>query len=169
VLFRSGRFDSGKREFCKKMLQTVLPNPLRVTIMNKLFNQFVGISESVLAKELYCNVEQLKLMKRQGMFIGLHGFYHERLGEVEFEKEINFSLDYMVTEELVNKQSWVMCYPYGSWCDNLLTFIAGKGCIIGLTTNVGIANYNGHNPLLLPRFDTNDFPPKSENYILQLR
>ena len=36
-----------------------------------------------------------------------------------------------------------------------------RGCIAGLTTNVGIANLRKDNFLTLPRLDTNDLPKNS--------
>ena len=166
--FMPNRFDSGEVAFIKQMLQTILPQRLRKLIIDELFREFVSVDEAVLAKELYCDVEQLITMKKRGMFIGLHGFNHYWLGNMEkhdYEKDICHSLDYMDSMGLIDKRAWVMCYPYGSWNDGVVEFIQANGCLAGLTTEVGVAKLLTTNRFLLPRLDTNDFPPKSENYL----
>jgi len=163
-----GRFDCGEINFIKRMLQTVLPHKLRENIADKLFRRFVGVDESVLSKELYCDATQLADMKRRGMFIGLHGSCHGWLGNMEkteYENDILHALDYMDSIGLVDRRAWVMNYPYGSYSDGVVSYIQEHGCLAGLTTNVGIADLHNDNRFLLPRLDTNDFPPKSEQYM----
>lgn len=163
----SNRYDCKEVAFIKYMLQTVLPKNLRNMISDSLFKQFVNVDEAVFAKELYCDVTQLSTMKRNGMFIGLHGCNHEWLGNMEtagYESDISKALNYMDNENLVSKKSWVMCYPYGSYCDGVINYINRNGCVAGLTTKVAMADLDKNNPFLLPRLDTNDFPPKSTNY-----
>jgi len=162
------RFDSKEIIFIKRMLQTVLPVKLRALIADKLFKEFVGVDETVFAKELYCDTKQITTMKRHGMFIGLHGYGHEWLGNLdkcEYEDEINKALNFMDIAGLIDKKAWVMSYPYGSWSEGLVEFLRANGCKIGLTTEVNIADLSSNESLLLPRLDTNDFPPKSDNYL----
>ena len=164
---KTTRFDSSEIVFIKQMLQTILPERLREMISDKLFRRFVGIDEFVFARELYCDVDQLATMKEHGMYLGLHGHNHGWLGNMkktEYEQDIEHALDYMDSIRLVDKSAWVMNYPYGSWSDGVTDFISSKGCLIGLTTRVNIANLRTDNKLTLPRLDTNDFPPKSENF-----
>ena len=70
------RFDSGDIIFCKRMLQTVLPEALRNRISSDLFKKYVGVTEEQLAYELYMTPEQIMTLKRHGMFIGVHGYDH---------------------------------------------------------------------------------------------
>ena len=51
-----------------------------------------------------------------------------------------------------------MCYPYGGYNTDTLSIIDKLGAAAGVTTEVQKANLSKDNPLLLPRFDTNDFP-----------
>lgn len=160
------RYDSREIVFIKQMLQTVLPKRLRKIITDKLFREFVCVGEAVFAKELYCDTKQLALMKRHGMFIGLHGYDHEWLGNMEqneYEEDISKALGFMDSVGFVDRKAWVMCYPYGSWDNGVVDYIWKNGCIAGLTTEVAVSVYTD-NRLLLPRLDTNDFPPKSDNY-----
>ena len=54
--------------------------------------------------------------------------------------------------------NWVMCYPYGAYNDTLLRLLRDRGCAIGLTIRVAVANPGTDDPLALPRLDTNDLP-----------
>lgn len=162
------RFDDPGTVFVKQMLQTVLPEKLRNTISSDLFEKYVGLSEEKLAYELYMTEEQIRTMKRHGMFIGLHGYDHYWLGNLSEKRielmkaDIDKALEALA--EYIDYDSWVMNYPYGNYSDSVLEYIKSKGAILGLTTEVRIADVRKDNPLLLPRLDCNDFPPKSENY-----
>lgn len=159
------RFDKKETIFVKRLLQTVLPEKLRNRIASNMFNKYVGLSEEKFAYELYVNYEQIKCMKRAGMYIGIHGYNHYWLGNLEVEKmqqDIKRALEVM--GDMVVSDSWVMNYPYGSYNDEVISYIKDKGCVLGLTTDVKIADLSADNRYLLPRLDTNDFPPKSENY-----
>ena len=147
------------------MLQTVLPEKLRNRISSELFEKYVGVTEEQLAYELYMTEDQIRTMKRHGMFIGLHGYDHYWLGNLskeQMQEDITKALDAL--DEFIDRKEWVMNYPYGNYNDDVLDFIKEKGACAGLTTKVGIAEIGVDKALQLPRFDCNDFPPKSENY-----
>lgn len=159
------RFDKKEVIFVKRILQTALPEKLRNIIASNIFAKYVGLSEEKFAYELYMNYDQIKCMKKSGMYIGLHGYDHYWLGNLEsrkMEQDIDKALEVM--SEVINPRLWVMNYPYGSYNDNVVNYIQNKGCALGLTTDLGIANLSINNKYLLPRLDTSDFPPKSENY-----
>lgn len=159
------RFDKKEVIFVKRLLQTVLPEELRNTIASNIFNKYVGLSEEKFAYELYMNYDQIKCMQRAGMYIGMHGYDHYWLGELESQKmqqDIDKALEVM--SEIINPKLWVMNYPYGSYNDNVINYIQSKGCVLGISTDVRIADLSIDNKYILPRLDTNDFPPKSENY-----
>ena len=147
------------------MLQTVLPEKLRNMISSELFEKYLGITEEQLAYELYMTPEQIRTLKKHGMFIGLHGYDHYWLGNLSKEelcRDISAALDTM--NEFIDRKEWVMNYPYGSYNDSVLDYIKQNGACIGLTTEVRIADLGKDEALLLPRLDCNDFPPKAENY-----
>ncbi len=161
----ANRFDNAETIFIKRMLQTVLPEPVRVHIAKELFKEFVGESEDQLSKELYLNRKQLKTMKEHGMYIGVHGYEHYWLGnlpDAQMKKDIDQALDAL--DEFIDKKQWVMNFPYGNYNDGVLDYVRAMGACIGLTTKVRIAEIGKDSALLLPRLDCNDFPPKSENY-----
>ena len=160
------RFDCKETIFVKRMLQTVLPERLRNIISSNLFEKYVGVTEETLAYELYMTEEQIRTMKRHGMFIGIHGYDHYWLGNLESEQmkqDISKALEVM--DEYIDRKHWVMNYPYGNYSQAVLDFIKEQGACVGLTTEVRVAEIEKDNSLALPRLDCNDFPPKSENYL----
>jgi peptidoglycan/xylan/chitin deacetylase (PgdA/CDA1 family) len=161
----ANRFDQKETVFVKRMLQTVLPEKLRNTISSNLFEKYVGITEEQLAYELYMTEEQIRTMKRHGMFIGVHGYDHYWLGnlpEEQMKSDIDQALDTL--DEFIDRKHWVMNYPYGNYNKGVLDYIKSQGACVGLTTDVRIAEIGKDSALELPRLDCNDFPPKSENY-----
>lgn len=162
----ASRFDIKETVFVKQMLQTVLPEKLRNIISSELFAKYVGITEEQLAYELYMSEEQIRTMKRHGMFIGIHGYDHYWLGNLpveQMENDISLALDAL--NEFVDRKQWVMNYPYGNYNKDVLAYISKQGACLGLTTEVRLADIDKDNPLELPRLDCNDFPPKSDNYL----
>ena len=162
----ANRFDCKETIFVKRMLQTVLPERLRNIISSNLFEKYVGVTEETLAYELYMTEEQIRTMKRHGMFIGIHGYDHYWLGNLESEQmkqDISKALEVM--DEYIDRKHWVMNYPYGNYSQAVLDFIKEQGACVGLTTEVRVAEIEKDNSLALPRLDCNDFPPKSENYL----
>lgn len=159
------RFDGKETVFVKRILQTVLPEKLRNIISSDLFEKYVGVTEEQLAYELYMTSEQIRTLRKHGMFIGIHGYDHYWLGNLSTEQmkeDISKALETM--DEFIDRKEWVMNYPYGSYNDDVLKLIGENGACIGLTTDTRAAEIGKDSALLLPRLDCNDFPPKSENY-----
>ena len=162
----ASRFDVKETIFVKRMLQTVLPEKLRNIISSNLFKKYVGVTEEQLAYELYMTEDQIRTMRRHGMFIGIHGYDHYWLGNLPVEKmrqDISMALDAL--EEFIDRKQWVMNFPYGNYSPDVLEYIKSEGACVGLSTKVRVADLDKDNALELPRLDCNDFPPKSKNYI----
>lgn len=160
------RFDKKETIFIKRMLQTVLPEQLRGIITSNLFEIFIDIPEKSFAQELYMNRDQVRCMRNNGMFIGLHGYDHYWLGnlvQTDMQQDISKALEVM--DEFIDDKSWVMNYPYGSYNEKVISYIKQKGCQLGLTTEVSITEVNEDNAYKISRLDCNDFPPQSNNYI----
>ena len=125
----------------------------------------ITVTEEQLAYELYMTREQIRTLKRHGMFIGCHGYDHYWLGNLELEKmqqDIFAALE--VLDEFIDRKKWVMNFPYGSYNQEVLDYVKSQGACVGLTTEVGIAEIRRDYALCLPRLDCNDFPPKSDRY-----
>lgn len=159
------RLDDRDTIFVKRLLQTVLPERLRNLISSNLFTKYVGISEEVFAHELYLNYDQMKCMKRQGMYFGLHGYDHywmETLDDGIMHNDISRALSVM--ESFIERDAWVMNYPYGVYNEQVIRYIKENGCKIAVTTQVDIADTEKDNPFTIPRLDAVDLPPVSEHY-----
>ena len=157
------RFDPAEVIFCKRMLQRELPVELRQAIIDELFSRYVTTDEASFSRELYMTPDQLGMLHRHGMYVGSHGYDHfwlNTLSTQEQEREIDQSLAFLksVGSDI---RRWIMCYPYGAYNESLLSVLKSRNCIIGLTTEVGLARLGEHNPLILPRLDTNDLPKDS--------
>ena len=162
---KPNRFDDKETVFVKRVLQTALPEDLRKNISSNLFEKYVGLAEDKFARELYMNRDQIKLMKDEGMFIGLHGYDHYRLGHLSVEEmhsDIDKSLEVM--RDFIDVESWVMNYPYGNYSDEVINYVSSKGCKLGLTTEVRATDLTKDDKFKIPRLDCNDFPPKSDNH-----
>ena len=154
------RFDTKEVIFIKIILQRELPEKLRNLIVNFLFNKYVSKNEDSFSRELYMNIDQIKCIRRKGMYIGSHGYDHywlNTLSKEQQKKEIELSLEFLKKID-VSIKDWVMCYPYGAQNESLLSLLQGYGCSLGLTTQVGIADLSKGCPFILPRLDTNDLP-----------
>ena len=164
---KEDRYDTKETVFIKRMLQTALPEKLRNKISSDLFGMHVGVTEEQLSHELYMTREQIRTLKRHGMFIGIHGYDHYWLGNLpkhQMQEDISKALEVM--DEFIDKKCWVMNYPYGSYNEEVLDYIGSRGACVGLTTEVSVVDMMNCRFLELPRLDCNDFPPKSENYKL---
>ena len=159
------RFDSKEVVFIKRMLQRELPEKLRKIIVDDLFKKYVSSDEEAFSQELYMSLDQLRCLHRHSMYIGCHGYDHSWLDHLqsgEQETEINRSIEFLKSITGMEMKGWIMCYPYGAHNDSLLTILANHGCKLGLTTEIGLADFNRHNPLTLPRLDTNDLPTDAQ-------
>lgn len=165
----ANRFDSKEVIFIKRLLQNGLPENIRNEMTSALFAECMQKSEQEFSRELYIRMEQMEEMKKDGMFFGIHSYSHYWLGKMQAEEmraDIDKSLEAL--KPVIDINSWVMNYPYGSegaYNEEVLSYIQEKGCKMGLVTDARVADLAKDNPYLLPRFDTNDFPPKSENYL----
>ena len=159
------RFDTAETIFVKRILQTAIDEVVRVDIVDCLFKKYVGIPEEKFSRELYMNRDQIRFMRSEGMYIGLHGYDHYWLGNLD-EKNMKADIDQMLItmDEFIDSNCWVLNYPYGNYNDSVLQYIETKGCKLGMTTEVRVADIERDQRFLLPRLDCNDFPPKSFNF-----
>ena len=157
------RFDPAEVIFVKRLLQVELPEKLRHKITSALFAQYVSDNEAAFSRELYMNKDQMRCMHRHGMTIGSHGYDHYWLDSLPPDKqaqEVDRSLDFL-REVGTDMSAWVMCYPYGARNKSLLALLRERGCKLGLTTEVRVADLTTDNVLELPRLDTNDLTIKA--------
>ena len=121
---------------------------------------FLSKKEKFFSKELYMNIDQIKMMMDCGMHIGSHAYSHYWLGSLSKEQqiiEIDKSLDFLSSIG-VDTVNWTMCYPYGSFNNDTLEILSKKHCKLALTVETGVADVLKENKYLLSRLDTNDMP-----------
>lgn len=161
----ANRFDDARIVFCKNILQSAVPEALRNEMTSRLFAKYVGRDEESFARELYMDYDQIRCLQQNGMFIGVHGYAHYALGASstgQMQADIDKAL--LAMADFIDRDAWVMNYPYGSYSTELIGYIQPKGCVLGLTTDVGKADLGFGNRFTLQRLDCNDFPPKSDNW-----
>jgi peptidoglycan/xylan/chitin deacetylase (PgdA/CDA1 family) len=144
----------------KRVLQRELPLEAREMILSDLFEEYVGVSESVFSNELYMNEDQLRTMIRCGMFVGGHGYSHTWLNSIgpdEQKKEVALTDDFLDYLGPGNKYR-VMCYPYGAYDAHLIGHLKENRWLLGLSTKSGVAELKPENAFELERMDTNEFP-----------
>lgn len=167
-LAMANRFDSKEVIFVKRLLQTALPEHLRKKLAGKLFEQAVGMDESMFSRELYMSIDQIKCMVDCGMHIGSHGYDHYWLSSLPKEKqefEIAKSIEF-IKEVGGDFKNWTICYPYGDYNDDTIALLKQHGCRMGFTTRLAVADFSEGDPdalYKLPRLDVNDLPKDSNS------
>lgn len=154
------RFDPPEVAFVKRLLQRVLPAPVRAEICWALFQRHVTADVAGFARELYMDVPQLQCLVRHGMAVAGHGYAHdwlETLGPAEQLDEIRQTMSLLEAVAGRPPANWIMCYPYGSYSQLTLEQLRQADCAVGLTTKVGLVA-DLDTPLELCRLDTNDLP-----------
>lgn len=160
------RFDNKDTVFIKRILQVELPERLRNIITDQLFREFVTENEAAFVDELYMNIEQIRMMKRHGMEFAIHGYDHywmNQLTEQQLLDDITNALD--IFDDVIEPKNWCCCYPYGSYSDEVIRVVKNLGAVSGLTTDVAQYHPQEDDIYKIPRLDTNDCPPKSDNYL----
>jgi peptidoglycan/xylan/chitin deacetylase (PgdA/CDA1 family) len=154
-------FDPAEVVFVKRVLQRGLPEPVRHALTATLFDEYVGVPESVFAAELYMDPAQLRCLLASGMEIGGHGAAHvwlDSLSPAAQREEIAATRTFLEEVHGRTPADWVMCYPFGAFTSETQRLLAEHGCALGLTTRFDTVN-DLSAPLELPRLDTNHVPP----------
>jgi peptidoglycan/xylan/chitin deacetylase (PgdA/CDA1 family) len=132
---------------------------LRVRVLNALFETFLG-DESVFARDLYLNWEEVRQMQGQGMVIGGHSNNHVALSSLgPEEQEVDLATCAGVLHQRLTPQPlWPFCYPYGhsySFNETTIRHLRAQKFVCSFTTESG-AIRAGDDPFALRRVDTND-------------
>ena len=108
-------------------------------------------------------MKSMKEMKKNGMFFGIHGYDHywlAKLPKEQMEKDIDMALEAM--DEIIDKECFVMNYPYGNYSEEVISYVKQKGCGLGVSVEARGAQLGVDNRFALPRWDCNDVYPKGE-------
>jgi len=164
-LAQNGRFDEPDVVFIKRLLQVELPEQLRNILADELLRE-QGYAPESMVDSFYLSRQQVNEMHEAGMEWGIHGYDHywmNRLEKDDLIKDIRAALD--VFSEVIPPDGWGCCYPYGSVDEHVKKIVSDMGAVVGFSTHVDYAKLPSDDPLALPRFDTNDFPPISMKYL----
>ena len=146
--------------FLKRFLQDGIVNEQRIMILNEIFDKYVELSESELSKNLYMDKSHVYELYKSGHHIGCHGYDHLRWNKLK-DHELNFELNEwskFYKKLGILKDHWTACYPYGAKSADVKNKLRKLGCSLAFSTDASLINLNYHNPLDLPRMNTNDFP-----------
>jgi len=157
------RFDDPITIKIKKLLQTILPFEIRIKICDHLFTKYVTKDKSDFAAQLYMSESMLQDMYNEGHEIGSHGVDHlwlSTLNKKQQEQEISGSVNFLKKLGILSN-NWSMCFPYGDYNFTTINLLQKYSCFLGLTTIPKQVIGENYDQLILPRLDTNDFPPKS--------
>lgn len=163
----ASRFDPAEVIFIKRLLQVELNESLRHNLTDRLFQQIVGMDESAFSRELYMSVDQIRCMVDCGMHIGSHGYDHYWLSSLSRERQ-QFEIDRSIAfirSVGGDPDKWTMCYPYGDYDTDTISLLKERGCRLGLTTRVALADLSDPDPdaiFKLPRIDVNDLPKNGD-------
>jgi peptidoglycan/xylan/chitin deacetylase (PgdA/CDA1 family) len=164
VLYKTYAITNGKDTdevmFVKRMLQKVLPQPYRSELVNRMFEEAIGMDEVAFSKELYINKEQMRHMVAGGMHLGNHTYSHPWLNTLSTsdQKMEILSCNKLLEDVGVDMKYWTMCFPHGGHNEDTLNILKDLGCKLGFSVKVKVANTKNDNFLALPRLDTNDLP-----------
>lgn len=161
----ANRWDCKEVIFVKRLLQSYLEEHLRGEIVNDLFEEAVGVTEEEFSEQLYVNMEQIKEMREAGMFFGLHGEGHYWLNKLPPDKmKQDIDNGFSFFQSVIDPNYLVMNYPYGGYNEDVFAYAREIGCKVGFSVEARHADLDLDNPMILPRLDTNDFPPKSNRF-----
>jgi len=156
----TSRYNSGDVLIIKHLLQRILPPPARKAITGELFADLVTSDERGFSERLYLNVDQMRDMALYGMAFGHHGFSHEWLpfmSRKDREEDLIKGLE-ILHRIGVRTDAWAISYPYGAHDTSCAELARAHGCALGVTITAAVARLDPEQRLVLPRFDTNDFP-----------
>ena len=160
---RGLRFDAREVVYLKRLLQHLLPDEIRGHIVDELFAKYVTEDEEDLAAKIYATVDQLRVMRSCGMYVGPHGTRHRWLNHLSRDEqadEIDRSLD-ILSLVGASRSNYAYCYPYGGYNADTLALLEQRGCALALSTKVGIAEIERNSRLHLPRIDCRDIPTQN--------
>lgn len=159
---KPNRFDDAPTAFIKRLLLSELNESLSSLILSDLFREFVGIDENSFSRRLYLTYDQVKVMKKNGMNFGLRYEINSQANSPDLNvinRDIDGALEYW--GDIINSDSWAISHPYSEYNKDVFNLFEQKGCKIGLTMRLRIADIKANNRYELGRVYAQDFPPNS--------
>ncbi len=161
---KPNRWDTATVIYIKRLLQHALPDALRSEITSVLFARRVAADEAAFAEELYMTVEQMRVMRANGMHFGGHGDDHHWLSRRTPEAQAAEIDGAAALLDLIGMpaETRTFCYPYGDYSEVTTGLLAAKDWKLAFTSVPGEARLTPPSRFTLPRFDCNDLPTATD-------
>ena len=124
-----------------------------------MFKQVIGLSCEEFADNFYLNKDDLKLFIDNGMYIGGHGYNHDRLSQLSYEEQkldINKTIQFLKSINAPTK-NWIMCYPYGDCNKNTIDILHNSECALAFKDTGGHTTLQTKKKYELARYDIKEF------------
>jgi len=138
----------------KEMLNNIAPRNVSAAFLSLMLTE-LGMREDEECGKLFMTAQEIFSLQDQGFFVETHTHNHyslEREPVDVLRKDFHEATDALTS--ILGKSPHVMAYPYGRPPGNH-TILSEHGIAYGVTVE-NKAIIAGNNPLLIPRFDTND-------------
>lgn len=143
--------NNNSESIFKQLLQYKLPKDIRYKILHYLSTKY---KVSLIVEDNYINLYDLKVMKENNMFFGIHTNTHPRLGllsKSEQVLEIEENMNLLIENGLIDENLCSIAFPFGSFNDETLEIMQEKKIKYGFKVNEeGIES-----DLLINRIDCN--------------
>ena len=155
--------DNQKTATFKQLLQSKLPYTIRTELL-ELFQKKYNISNDV--KNTYISISELKEMKKNGMYFGIHTVSHphlDTLSQKEQEKEIRNNMDNLLDSNLIEENLISIAFPYGSFNEDTIKIMKELNIKYGFKVNDQNTNIKTENIVLINRIDCNELKNKEDS------
>ena len=146
----------------KFLLQNALPQDAMDAFLDGLLGAVGTLQDPELFADLYLTRDGIVELQQRGHFVGTHGMQHVRYGlmtEEEAAADVAASLEVLAPLGVQAGRTAII-YPYGSEpVPGALERFREQGLLVGFTIVPRDATPDD-DWLLIPRWDTNDFPPQ---------
>lgn len=127
--------DKGKMAIFKQLLQYKLSPIIRYDILHHLSKKY-NLSTDVYLN--YITIDEMKEMKKNNMFFGIHTNTHPRLSNLSKKdqfNEINGNMKFLVDNNLIDSNLLSIAFPYGSFDKNTLYVMENLNIKYGFKVN----------------------------------
>lgn len=138
-----------------KETMIMIPEDMKGRFLRFGFKTF-GLNEKKISKELFMDESRVRSLKKAGMYIGNHSHHHYALNVINEETLRNdLRLSKGVLADILGEQPDVFSYPHGRGNESARKILREEDLKYAVTIEKRAIEKNDE-PLLIPRYDTND-------------
>lgn len=154
------KYDKPETLIIKRFLQYMLPENIRINLLEYLCNQLLNTSEADLVKKTYLSIKEAQEMSKNHMHFGSHGETHRNFRLLDFKDqllEVKNSVKFL-KKNRISKKEISLCYPWGEVNKFSKKLFDKVPMQYGITVSPGCISENSkYSKYFLPRYDTNYF------------